>query len=375
MKTPVSRSLIATAIALLPLAAAAQSSVNLQGRVDMGVQRIDDGVSNMTRADSGTYTASRLTIRGTEDLGGGMTAQFFLESGFSVDTGATAAKFFNRGAYVGLSGSNWGIVTLGRQYVPIFWPLLFGDETGPHRLHGYSATQSVQRSNFVRITSAASPIKSAGTLDSISGGLYSIGITSAFEDNLVVYRTPNMGGATVMLAYGFAEGYTGGSSKVLGGNVEYRNGPLYLGAGFNSKEGRIPSGGTGEQTMREQTLTGSYKVADSVWLWGNVHPWKFNTTTGSMKGRDWMAGVSVRSGLHMVWANYADKKVRSTCVECGSSGFGIGYHYQLSKRTELYTSLAQVNNDNNSANTLVGIAPGAPGKSIRGLAAGIAHVF
>ncbi len=358
------------------LASAQTSSVTMAGRVDLGVQAINNGDTTTKRVDSGTYTASRLIMRGTEDLGGGNSALFYLESGFSADNGAVnATRFFNRGSYVGLSSKDLGTLTMGRQYVPIFWPLLFGDDTGPLRLHGYSATQSVQRSNFARVTTAASPIKAAGTLDTIGGGLYSIGISSAFEDNIVIYKTPSFSGLTVTGAIGAPEGYPAGNGKVFGGNAEYRAGPLYLGYGINSKEGRVPVGGGLKQTLREQAFTGMYSVTKEFNVWGNLHPWSFTSNGVDFKGRDFMLGVSWRSGPNMVWANYAAKDLQSGCNACDSRGFGIGYHYLLSRRTELYASLAQVGNDANSANTLNSFGPSVPGKSVRGTAIGVAHVF
>jgi general bacterial porin, GBP family len=367
---------IAGAAALLPTLAAAQaSSVNIAGRIDMGVQAISNGGDTQYRADSGTYTASRLVFRGTEDLGSGLSALFHLESGFSADTGTTAARFFNRGSYVGLSSKDLGTLTLGRQYVPIFWPMLFGDDAGPHRLHGYSAVQSVQRSNFARVTTAASPIKTAGTLDSIGGGLYSIGITSAFEDNLVIYKTPNFSGLTATAAVGAPEGYPAGGGKVFGGNLEYRSGPLYLGYGVNSKEGRVPVGGNNTQKLVEHAVTAMYGVTKEINLWGNLHPWNFESNGTEFKGRDWMLGVSWRTGANMVWANYSAKALQSGCNACDSRGFGIGYHYSLSRRTELYAGFGQVSNETNSANTLVGVGPSVPGKSVRGTTVGVAHVF
>lgn len=300
-----------------------------------------------------------------------------MEHRFNVDLGAaqSAAKFWNAGAYVGLSSADIGTLTLGRQYVPIFWPFLFADDTGPHRLHGYSALQSVQRSNFARVSAAASPIKAAGSLDTIGGGIYALSITSAFEDNLVVYRTPVLGGATVMLAIGAPEGYAAGSGKVFGGNVEFRKGSNYAGAGFTSKEGTVPAGGSGpSQKMSEAVFAGMYAVTTDFKVWGNLHPWKLDSVGTELKGRDWMLGVSYWLPLGELWLNYASKKI-DNCNACNSKGFGMGYHYFLSKRTELYTSYAKVSNDTNSGNALNGFTPGALGQSVRGLVAGIVHQF
>jgi len=367
----------AVAALLGAVGAASAQNVTIAGRLDGGLQYIDDGVNKVKRVDSGTYTASRLIFRGNEDLGGGLGALFYLEHRFNLDVGQpqSATRFWNAGSFVGLSSVDLGTVTLGRQYVPIFWSFLFADDTGPLKLHGYSALQSVQRSNFVRVSAAASPIKAAGSLDTIAGGIYSLGITSAFEDNLVVYKSPSFGGATIRLAVGAPEGYPAGSGKVFGGNVEYTKGDLYASLAYNSKEGTVPAGGgAGRDKMQEALASAMYAVTKEFKVWGNLHPWKFDSVGTELKGRDWMLGVSYWLPLGELWLNYASKKI-DDCSACDSKGFGVGYHYFLSKRTELYASYAKVNNEANSGNTLNGFAPAALGMSVSGLAAGIAHQF
>lgn len=362
------------AAALTALGAQAQN-VTIGGRLDVGVQRVDNGVTTDNRVDSGSYTASRLTVRGTEDLGAGLSALFFMESGIGADVGTAAGgnRFWNRGAYVGLSSTQYGTLTIGRQYVPIFWPFLFSDDTGPLRLHGYSTVQSIQRSNFLRVNQSALGIAVGnGTLASGSGGVYSVGITSAFENNLVVYKTPSFGGLTLTGAVGAGERFADGG-KVYGANAEFRSGGLYLGGGWNQKKGEVTAT-RAEQKVTEEMLGGMYAVTPSVNLWGNAHGWKFENAGADLSGHDFMLGASFKVPTGQLWVNYARKSVGG-CTDCDSSGFGVGYHHLLSKRTELYVSYANVSNDPNSANQLNGNAPGAVGKSVRGVAAGIAHVF
>ena len=362
------------AIATLAQAAMAQNAT-IYGRVDVGLQNIANGIHS-TRVDSGTYTASRLGFRGTEDLGGGLSALYFMEIGFNADTGVAqgGTRLFNRGSYVGLSSQSAGTLTLGRQYVPIFWPFLFADDTGPLRLHGYSTVQSIQRSNFFRVKSSAltTPVAD-GTLASASNGIYSAGITSAFENNLVVYKTPSLGGLTLTGAYGAPEGY-GDGGKIYGANAEFRQGDLYLGAGWNQKKGLVAATSR-YQKINESMLGAMYAVTKDVNLWGNVHGWDLETgASGKVKGHDLMLGVSYKLPSGQLWANYADKTVKD-CTDCNSRGFGVGYHHLLSKRTELYVSYGRVNNEANAANSLNSFAPVSAGTSVRGIAAGIAHQF
>lgn len=97
-------------------AANAQSTVTLYGIVDAGVLYTNnrEGHSSWELA-GGNESGPRWGLMGSEDLGGGMKANFRLENGFNVANGALGqgGRMFGRQAWVGLSGTNWGAVTLG----------------------------------------------------------------------------------------------------------------------------------------------------------------------------------------------------------------------------------------------------------------------
>jgi predicted porin len=92
--------------------AAAQSSVTLYGRMDasIGSERVDD--VSTTKLYSGNLSTSRLGFRGSEDLGGGLKANFQLEAALTLDDGTTGGFKFNRASWVGLSGG-FGAVRAG----------------------------------------------------------------------------------------------------------------------------------------------------------------------------------------------------------------------------------------------------------------------
>lgn len=354
------------------------SSVNLFGRIDLGVQSIDNGAGSVTGLQSGSYTASRMGFRGQEEISSDLSALFHLEMGINADTGAlqSAAKTFNRGSYMGLSSKSAGTLTMGRQYVPIFWPFLFGEQAGRHRLHGYSAVQSVQRNSFARIDAAVSPLANAGSLNPVSGGRQTVGITSAFEDGLIVYKTPNFGPVSATVAYG--RGVAGGSNRdgrVVGGNLQYNDQGRYLGLGFNRKNGTVNAGGMQQgQVLTETLISGLYPLGGGVSVWGNFHPWSLKSAGQELKGRDVMVGASYQMPSGMLWANYAHKTLRN-CNDCNANGFGVGYHHHLSPRTELYVSYGNVGNQGNAAASLNGTTPAANGQSVRAVALGVAHTF
>jgi len=113
------KSLLAlAALSAFATAAQAQSSVTVYGIVDMGYGSKDYTNNNYTAGANGTVqqvqngalSSQRLGFRGTEDLGGGLKANFVLESGIAQNTALT---FGGREYKVGLSSDSWGSVDLG----------------------------------------------------------------------------------------------------------------------------------------------------------------------------------------------------------------------------------------------------------------------
>ena len=355
------------------VAAGQTHGLSLSGRIDAGVQSVDDGQARQQRVDSGTYAVSRLILRGSEDLGGGWSAQFNLEHRFTGDNGAqaNATKFWNGEDFAALAHKDWGRLSIGRMNVPLFWVLIGADDSGRARFHNYSAVQQIQRTHLARVDAAAAPIRSAGDLDRVTAGVYSLGISSSFEDNLVTYRSPTWAGWNLMLAVGAPEGYDGGAAKVAGGNLEWRRPGLYLGLAGNRRQARV-----GGQTQRldEQAVAALWDLGAGLKLWGNVEQWRLRSTINPVfEGRSAMLGLSYATPWGALWINHAAKRLES-CQACDSKGLGLGLHYHLSARTELYLSHGRVHNEANAANGLHVILP-APGRQPRGTAAGLMHQF
>jgi predicted porin len=120
--------LIATAaLAMVAGTAQAQSSVTVYGIVDAGYSSVKETAANGTKTEYTGYqtrnggnnlngigeaASSRLGFRGTEDLGGGLKANFVLESGMSQNTAFT---FGNRAYWAGIESKDMGEVRIGRQ--------------------------------------------------------------------------------------------------------------------------------------------------------------------------------------------------------------------------------------------------------------------
>ncbi|MBR8316404.1 porin [Burkholderia dolosa] len=147
MKTAVCTAAAVCALAA-PLAACAQSSVTLYGIIDTGIAWTNTvassirapGASRWSMA-TGWGSGDRVGLLGREDLGGGLSAVFQLEMGFSGLNGTSSqgGRLFGRQAYVGLSSTRYGKLTLGRQYdytfdyvAPLMSWLMFGSIYGAH---------------------------------------------------------------------------------------------------------------------------------------------------------------------------------------------------------------------------------------------------
>ncbi|MFB9124088.1 porin [Paraburkholderia dipogonis] len=116
-------SVVALGAAAYVTGAHAQSSVTLYGVVDTGIAYIHNsgGQSSQWKMSSGNLSGNQWGLKGTEDLGGGLTANFQLESGFDLGSGQLQnnGREFGRQAFVGLASTQYGALTLGRQYDPV----------------------------------------------------------------------------------------------------------------------------------------------------------------------------------------------------------------------------------------------------------------
>ena len=123
------KSLLAVAaVGAFASTAQAQSSVTVYGILDTGFQgvttRQGQAKTNLTRfTGEGSESTSRLGFRGTEDLGGGMsaffTAEFALNATNSNLSGDTNTGLSNRQTFVGLGKKGIGQAAIGTQYTPV----------------------------------------------------------------------------------------------------------------------------------------------------------------------------------------------------------------------------------------------------------------
>jgi predicted porin len=192
------KSLIAIA-ALAATGAFAQSSVTLYGVADLSLAKQTNVSTQLSGNGTMNNGNSRFGLRGTEDLGGGLKANFNFEAGVNAETGATDSSTFQRMAFAELAG-NFGSVRLGRTLTPSFYGVTAWELTG-------AANYSVVASQFAFAGSGSR------------------------NNSQISYSTPNMSGFSGTLGF-ITKPDNGGNSKV-DANVIYANGPLAVALSYN----------------------------------------------------------------------------------------------------------------------------------------------
>lgn len=331
------KSLIALAV-LASVAGAVQaqsSSVTVYGVADVIVNKISGGntLTNTTTTldSSGNYnqSGSRIGFKGSEDIGGGLKANFQLESGILMDTGASAQSglAFGRQAWVGLEG-NFGGIKLGRQNSAHYKAALNVDpfEDG----YAGAITQTLK-------TGAANPATAH---------------TSAFDvrvDNTLSYSTPSINGFNAEVQYSFGEDATDSKkSRNIGAGASYVNGPAAVRLGYEEK---INSAAT---TTEKRTFIGgtwNFGVAKAAAGY-NLQTVKVDAT--GVKNTDkasWLIGVSAPVGPGTLLASYTVGNDK-TSADIDRTVLAVGYNYSLSKRTSLYASYASYKEDTKTSSNV-----------------------
>ena len=348
------KSLIALAVLASAGVASAQSSVTLFGIVDATLAFGKGSVSNKTQLTNSGYNSSRLGFRGTEDLGGGMSASFWLEAGHNNDNGSgaptnlnnqstgtstatagTQGLTFNRRSTVSLGGG-WGEVRLGRDYTPQFWNLTVFD---PFGTNGVGTTQ---------------------TLNSTLGG-----VVAVRASNSIGYFLPgNLGGF-----YGQVQHYRGENNNNAANDgtgtalrVGYANGPFNVAVATSSTKyatGDIKSTNLGGQwDFGVAKLMGHY-ARDRV--------------SGGATGKGGLIGGLVPVGPGEIRLAYSTYKT-DVAGTPKTNKIALGYVHNLSKRTAVYATYARLKNSGGAAQALNG-SGGAANANSTGYDFGVRHSF
>lgn len=326
------------------------ADVQLYGIVDTGVgyNHVDvDGLGDGQDIDtfqmkSGQASGPRWGLKGTEDLGNGLTVGFILEDGFSSDNGTDSAPMFNRESSLFIEGG-FGKLAMGRM-----------------------GSLNNGQSSWAKV----GMINAFGTSD---WGDYSVQVgnvmsTAAQWDNMVAYQTPDFAGFKVYAQYGMGNTVTdydsveneSSSDRYYALGATYNNGPFaaYFAvdsinyASWNNADGV----GVDVDDSLTVTLGGSYdfeavKVYLGAQYFDEVKLSNFkgvikaagvgqsNKVKGygiSLTGDAPVLGGKAMFGIGYTDAESADSEDKSADVELQRYVVSVGYDYPFSKRTDVY---------------------------------------
>lgn len=325
-------------------AANAQSSMTISGAIDGGLAYIKTDRFSQFQTASGSIAASSFVFSGKEDLGGGYAATFLLRSLFVTSTGAiSGSKLFGSEAKVGLEGP-FGRVEAGRLFSPTHQTLVF---------------KAPSQSNF------------AGAFNLAVGGY------SPYWDNSVRYTSPVFGGVNFIAQH---------STSILDAESpppNKRNG-VGTALAINFVSGAVDLSGVVEKVATQRMPTTDYSVTRST-LMGTYDfgPAKAHAGYVSEKysGRDapldfnlTIVGASVPlSPSIKLSAEYGQKRFQNSA---GKVNFvGLGAFYSMSKRTVLYTEIADIRNRGVAKQSVYRGIAALAGEATSGYMVGIRHSF
>ena len=328
------KSLIALAIAsaVSAPAFAATANVDVYGVLNLSVNYFQDqftGPLSYTDSTGATKTlkggedmqissnASRIGFKGAEDLGGGLTAIWQIESGINLDE--QNGSFASRNSFVGLKGG-WGTALIGNHDTPFKLVGravdLFGDTIADSRnLMGGNIT-SFKLADGTEISGATSDMRA---------------------DNVIAYISPNWTGFSFAAAYSTDPVSAGTSApdatdmSVYSLNATYTNGPFFVGGAY--------SDGDALENAYEQDTNwrgaagftfGNFKIV------GQYDFYEDSTSAGEDYSA-WMLGGSWNMGNFVFKGNYISGEVDNCSgFGCDSEQWALGADYNLSKRTAVY---------------------------------------
>ena len=384
-----------------PLAAQAQSSVQVYGRLYPELVHVNlsgatpKGVALNTLigtsgggADLSTTSEdspnSRLGFRGSEDLGGGLKAFFQLEIGLGVDTGAnsSATSLFSRDTFVGLAGG-FGTVRLGSM------------DTVYKNLGDTLSFLGVSSGNFI----STSNILSKPGIGSSSASSFHLR-----RANSVVYESPEFGGFQALFDFSLGEtanDFTRGN--VISTGVKYENGPVYAAIAYERHNDLFGGSKNVVTALRNDSnalansrdsaarATLQYKVTKNTRAEVNLVGVKYDETGGAAgkfqeyKHNAWsIAAEHKLTEVVTLVASYGQSTAGSCAlvgnVACSTNGLegkmlNLGAGYYFSKRTLLFALAAYMGNGTAATYSNLNDGKPLPGQDIKTFAFGISHSF
>ncbi len=349
------KSLVALA-ALAATTAFAQSSVTLSGLIDAGYQSIDYKGGKAGGITNNGSATSTIQLSGSEDLGGGLKANFKLNSDFNPTTtngnsGGAAAHTANTGSWlnseqrVGLSGGfgavDFGVINNGS---------LAAQGTGnPFGTAVGSGFRSLVTTDSLTVASS-SPVRHDNSFRYTSPSMN--GFTGEYYYVKKNTNASNSGTAGVNTTFGTTFGTydTAGISEVT---LKYNKGPLNVAFANQSQDAKDAGASPANTKGTLNTLGVNYTMGAITGYLINQTAKDDNATAANKLDRTTTQyAVKYVTGAHSFMVQTGTAKLKSSgqtstatfAVEGEKSTLtGIGYDYALSKRTNVYFRSESIN--------------------------------
>ncbi len=362
------KTFIALALGLSATAATAQSAVTIFGVVDVDAARYKlNGVSKALVGSSG-HLPSLLGFHGTEDLGGGYIAGFWLESTLLGDTGgglgaAGGALTFNRRSTVGLA-TPWGEVRMGRENAATFWNHIVYD---PFNGSGPGSALNTTIGSGGNGSASANPPSAVSVGNSVS---YRWG----YAPNSQSYLGRGFFGH-VMHAFSETSAGAPAVGRYTGARVGYAKERFHGAVAYAVSRG--PGSYNAAPGLRHQefNLGASYDFGFARLM---AHGGFNKTDVADTRYTHWGVGAVIPVGAGKIPVSYR-RVSRDNAAGSGARQLAVGYVHALSKRTSVYTTISRLENRGGDTFTFRGGNGGtsglAGGGSGTGYDIGITHRF
>lgn len=327
----------------------AQSSVSLTGTVDLALREVKNGSLGSIRSQvSGSNLTSKLVFSGTEDLGGGLSAGFFLDATLLPDTGNASGLSWDRRATVSLASRSLGELRLGRDWVPTH---LVWSGFDPFTTLGIASANS-----FRSVTASRALGQAFGTTAAANVQNPTLRVNNAVE----FFLPSGLGGVfgAVMLSAGEGGSAGAGATKGRGGQLGWRNAQAQVAiASYRT------ANANGDQAFTDTVIGASYTLAG--WR-GSVaqRRWSHGAdrTTNTLLGLQGPVGTGQ---LRLSWLKADQQGATAAASAADAQLLGAGYVHPLSRRTALYAHVARLKNEGAAIFTV----PGGPAVSASATAA------
>ena len=302
-------------------AAQAQSSVQIYGNLDVGINKLTGTTAQIGKRDN-----NRLGFKGTEDLGDGLKALFQLEIRFDPDTGVIEGgtrPLFQGQSRVGLQGG-FGTARLGRGLSAFQESILaFEPWAGAPTPAGFQT--DIQVAGYT-----SDPLSPAGNSRNrfSNAFFYNTPLFNGFQLNATVAsKEANNGPALIWRGTALAPQFAANSQAAVvpySLSATYINGPLGAMAAYerNAVDSKLWSVAGSFAPITDLKLVASYQHQDQD-----------ATVAVNPDTKAWLVGANYVIGTHKLLAGYGQKRPDGVIK---TKQVSLGYEYSLSKRTYLY---------------------------------------